>query len=506
MTSAKDIANRIPITVGLLLGSMLVSIDTTIANVALPHMQGSFSTSRDQTSWVLTFYIVGTAIMTPLGGWLASRVGYKLVFLVSIGGFTIASLLCGLSTNLFEIVAFRFAQGVFGASLQPLAQAVMLDLYPPREIGQVMAMTGAIVVLAPITGPVLGGWLTDSFSWRWVFFINLPIGILAFAAIWLFMSGGQRGKARPFDFLGFGALALFIVSLQLMLDRGATLDWFSSTEVQTEAVISAIALYVFVVQTVTSPHPFFDRALVADTNYLLGSFFSAAAAILLFSTMALQPPLMQDLMGYSVMGAGLLMAPRGAGSLISMLVAGRLVGRVDNRLILFIGLTLVAFGMWEMTHFNLAMDGAPFVTAGLLQGIGLGFIFIPMNTLAFATLAPRLRAEGAIVFALFRNIGQSVGISITEAMLTSQIAVAHSDLAAQVQPSNPVVTAGLSRAMTPGAPTGLVALNAEISRQASMVGYIDIFHLGLVGTLVAMPLVLILRPQKKMTVLETHIE
>jgi len=502
MASPRDIANRLPITGALLLASLLVAVDITIANVALPHMQGSFSSSQDQTAWVLTSYIVATALMTPLSGWLASRIGYKRIFLISIGGFTLASVMCGASTTLAEIVVFRFIQGLCGASLQPLGTTVMLDLFPPRMIGQVMAVSGATIFIAPVVGPVLGGWLTDQLTWRWVFYINLPIGLMAFAGVWFFMDRGPTMPRRPFDFLGFGALAVFIVALQLMLDRGPTLDWFGSAEIRTEAVLAAIGFWVFMVQTLTAKQPFFDRKLALDVNFLTGSFFAVAAAAGLFATLALQPPLMQGLLGYSVMGAGLVMAPRGAGSLLSMLIVSRLIGRVDTRVVLLCGLTMVATAMLLMTHYDLSMDSSPFIVAGILQGLGMGLVFIPMNALAFATLPGHLRADGSIVFALVRSLGQSVSISLTEALFANQLAVAHGDLAAAVQPGSPMLSAGLPAAQNPATGAGLEALNGEVTRQASMVSYLDVFHVCLMSALVIMPLVFFMRPPKTVQTLD----
>src|SRR5580698_3675652 len=345
MASAQDVANRVPITVGLMLATVMNSLDSTIANVALPHMAGSVSASEDQITWVLTSYIIAAAIMTPLSGWLSIRFGRKLTFLFSIAGFTVASMACGVSNNLAEIVIFRLLQGLCGAALIPLSQAVVLDIYPPSQVGQVMAIWGAGAILGPIFGPVLGGWLTDNFSWRWVFFINLPIGILAFSAVWIFMSTDRGGKARPFDFLGFGALVVFIAGLQLMLDRGSTLDWFSSPEIWIEGFLAVVGLYVFLVQTLTAKHPFFDRSLALDRNFVACNIFGFFIGIFLFSTMALLPPVMQGVMGYSVFGAGLVMMPRGIGSFLAMFVVGRLVGRVDTRLILLTGLALCGFSL-----------------------------------------------------------------------------------------------------------------------------------------------------------------
>jgi DHA2 family multidrug resistance protein len=505
MASQADFRNRVPITVGLMLATVMNSLDTTIANVALPKMQGSFSASQDQMTWVLTSYIVAAAIMTPLTGWLSVRVGRKLTFLVSIAGFTLASMACGAATSLNEIVVFRLIQGICGAALIPLSQAVVLDIYPPRQVGQVMAIWGAGAILGPIFGPVLGGWLTDNFSWRWVFYINLPIGILAFASVWFFMSRDRGGAQRPFDFLGFGSLAVFIGAFQLVLDRGPTLDWFSSREVWAEAIVAAIALYLFIAQTITAQHPFFDRTLVRDRNFVTCNVFGFFIGLLLFSTMALMPPMMQNLMGYSVFGAGLVMMPRGLGSFAAMFVVGRLVGRIDTRLILITGLCLSSAALLQMSHFDLSMDATPVVTSGIIQGLGIGLIFVPLSVLAFATLKPSLRAEGTSMYTLVRNLGSSVGISIMQAIYTNRSAVAHADAAGAVQTGAPTL-AGLPPPMNPGAPGGLEALNSEVTRQAAMVAYVDVFRLMLIVTLSVMPLLLVMRTPKQASGVEVVVD
>ena len=505
MASAKDIANRVPITVCLMLATVMNSLDTTIANVALPHIQGSVSASQDQITWVLTSYIVATAIMTPLTGWLSVKIGRKQMFLISIAGFTAASMLCGIATSLPEIVVFRLLQGAAGAALVPLSQAVLLDIYPPERIGQVMALWGAGAILGPILGPALGGWLTDNLSWRWVFYINLPVGILAFLGIWSFMDSAVSGASRPFDFLGFGALVLFIMGFQLVLDRGPTQDWFSSREIWVEAIISVIGLYLFLMQTLTAEHPFFERALAADRNFVTCTLFGAFVGVFLFSTMALMPPMLQNLMGYSVLESGLVTMPRGVGSFLAMFVVGQLIGRLDTRLILGVGLVLNAYAMWLMTRWDVNMGSQPIVVAGIIQGLGIGLLFVPLSTLAFATLDSRLRPEATSVYTLMRSLGSSVGISIMQALWTSNTQVVHSTMAEHIRPGSPVVAAGLPPPFDPGTPSGLQALNGEITRQASMVAYVDDFWLMLLMTLALMPLLFIMRTPKLSAQEMTHV-
>jgi DHA2 family multidrug resistance protein len=492
----QETANRWPITISLMLATVMNSLDTTIANVALPNMQGSLSASQDQITWVLTSYIVSAAIMTPLSGWLADRVGRKTVFLVSIGGFTAASMLCGIATSLPEVVIFRLLQGVAGAALIPLSQAVLLDIYPREQHGQAMAIWGAGAILGPILGPALGGYLTENLSWRWCFYINLPIGILAFLGMWFFLPGGRSLRAKPFDFLGFGALSLGIGAVQLLLDRGPTQDWFSSTEIWVYTIISIIAAWVFVAHTLTAEHPFFDRTLARDRNFVTASVFGFAVGVLLFSTMALLPPMLQTEMNYPVLTSGLATMPRGVGSWVAMFAVGRLIGRVDTRAILLFGLTLNGYALWQMTHFDLSMSMRYVVISGLIQGFGIGFIFVPLSTVAFATVPPHLRPEGSSLYTLIRNLGSSVGISVMQAKVVSQTAVAHAHLAAELDPANPVFRSTLSAAMNPATTAGAVSLNNEVTRQAAMVAYVDVFHLMLYITLACMPLLLFMRTPK----------
>jgi DHA2 family multidrug resistance protein len=494
MAESGDAPNRVLLTVGVILASTMISIDMTIANIALPHMQGSVSASQDQMAWVLTSYMVATAVMTPLTGWLSHRIGRKAIYIYSIAGFTIASMLCGAATSLGEIVAFRVLQGLCGAAVSPLSQATLLDTFPPEKIGQAMSIWGMSTMLAPIAGPTVGGWLTDSLSWRWVFFINLPVGLLALAAILVFMGREHdRQRARPFDFMGYGTLVLFIVGLQLALDRGTTLDWFNSPEILTETVLACVGLYLFAVQTITAKYPFFDRALAADRNFISCNVFSFFIGILMFSTMALQPPMVQGLLGYSVFGAGLLMIPGGFGSFTAMFLVGRLVSRVDPRLLIVTGLSLSSFALYQMSHFDLTMGATPFMAAMVCQGFGTGLIFVPLNVMTFSTIDPALRADGTTMYTLTRSIGSSIGVAWMEAFHTRQNAVAHADLAASIQSNNSVVTHGLPAYMNPLSLPGLQSLNGEITRQADMVAYLDVYRLMMIVTLAVIPLLLFIR-------------
>jgi DHA2 family multidrug resistance protein len=497
MTTAQDVKNRVPITISIMLATVMNSLDTTIANVALPHMQGSVSASSDQITWVLTSYIVSAAIMTPLSGWLADRIGSKKMFLISIGGFTAASMLCGIATSLPEIVIYRLLQGVFGAALIPLSQAVLLNINPPEKHGQAMAIWGAGAILGPILGPVVGGYFTENFSWRWCFYINLPIGILAFLGVLFFISHDGQPRAKRFDFLGFGMLTLFVASVQLVLDRGPGEDWFHSREIWTETILAAIGLWVFLIHTLTTPHPFFDRALMRDRNFLTASIFGFLLGVLLFSTMALLPPMMQVLLGYPVLTSGLISMPRGLGSFISMFVVARLIGKVDTRLILATGLAISGLALWQMMNFDLSMTATPLIVSGMIQGFGIGLLFVPLSVLAFATLPGHLRPEGSSVYTLIRNLGASVGISIMNALIVANTQTMHASMAAKIIPSDATVHAALANMPDPSTPAGAMALNGEITRQATMVAFVDDFRLMFFITLACLPMLLFMRTPKR---------
>jgi DHA2 family multidrug resistance protein len=494
LASQKDIANRIPITGALMLATLMYTVDSTVANVALPHIQGSVSASADQIVWVLTSYIIATAIMTPLSGWLSQKIGRKTMFLWSIAGFTGASILCGIATSLPEIVIFRLLQGIAGASLMPLSQATMLDIYPQRMIPRVMSIWSAAVILGPIVGPTLGGWLTEDLSWRWVFYINVPIGILAFLGIWTFMDRDDGGRERPFDFLGFGALVLFIGGFQLLVDRGPSQDWFDSKEIWIETALSIAGLWMFVVQTITAEHPFFHRDLAKDGNFIGTTLFGMFVGVLLFSTSALLPSMMQTLLGYSALQAGVASMTRGLGSLIAFLAVPMLVARFGPRTVLFVGILLSSLALWQMGQFDLSMTPGPIEWAGFIQGLGTGLLFAPLNTLAYAKLAPIHRTEGTIVATMARSLGSSAGISLLQAMLLRDAAVAHAGLSAHVTVTDPVLRWALPRNFDLSSIPGLSALNGELTRQGTMISYDALFAGMAIACLLLAPTLLLLKP------------
>lgn len=489
------------ITVSIMLATIMQALDTTIANVALPHMQGTLSATSDQISWVLTSYIVAAAIMTPPTGILAARFGRKRIFAFSVAGFTIASMLCGIAQSLPEMILFRLLQGVFGASLVPLSQSVLLDINPKERHGQAMAIWGMGVMLGPILGPTLGGWLTEYYDWRWVFFINVPIGIAAFAGMMTFLPETAIDKTRRFDWFGFTALSLAIGAMQMTLDRGESQDWFSSGEIIIEALLAGVALYMFLAHILTTrKHPFLDPAMFRDRNYSFCLIFIFVIGIILLATMALLPPYLQGLMGYPVITTGLVLAPRGIGTMVAMMLVGRLMGRVDARGLILFGLLLTAYTLWQTSRFNLEVPTSMIVHVGILQGFGMGFVFVPLSALAYATLDPKYRNDATSIFSLMRNIGSSVGIAIMIALATRYTQVNHAELGAKLTTFNPVINAASDSLQTATGidNTGMAAiLNGEVTRQAAAISYLNDFHLMMYVVLASLPLLLMMKPPKR---------
>jgi MFS transporter, DHA2 family, multidrug resistance protein len=489
-----DGGNRLAITVCVILATLMQALDTTIANVALPYMQGSVSATQDQIDWVLTSYIVAAAIMTPPTGFLASRFGLKRLFLVSVAGFTVASMLCGMSQSLTQIVLFRVLQGAFGAALVPLSQSVLLNINPPDRQGSAMAMWGVAVMAGPILGPVLGGWLTENYTWRYVFYINLPIGILCLLGVRLFLTNTAGNANEKLDWLGFGTLSLGIGALQVLLDRGEQLDWFGSGEIIIEAIIAASAFYLFLAHTFTADKPFVRPGLFRDRNFVAGTLFVAIVGLTYYASLALQPPYLQNLMNYPVVTAGLVLGPRGIGTMAAMLVVGRLIGRIDTRLLLGFGLGLTAWAFYAMTGWTPDISQSAIVEVGVVQGIGLGFLFVPLSTVTLATLSPGDRTEGAGFYNLSRNIGSSVGISVVNALLIRNTQANHADIAQHVTGVNRAFESpAVTQFWNPLTAAGRAALDAMITQQAQIIAYIDDYKLLMIATLCVIPLLLVFK-------------
>jgi DHA2 family multidrug resistance protein len=443
---------------------------------------------------VLTSYIVAAAIMTPPTGFLAGRFGRRRLFLASVVGFTVASMLCGMAQSLVQIVLFRILQGMFGAALVPLSQSVLLDVYPKERQGFAMAMWGIAVMVGPVLGPVLGGWLTENYTWRWVFYINLPIGALTFLGIIAFLPETDQNARAKLDWFGFGTLSLAIGALQVLLDRGEQLDWFGSGEIWIEAIVAASAFYLFLVHTFTADQPFVRPALFRDRNFAAGVLFIFIVGVTYLASLALLTPYLQSLMNYPIVTAGLVMGPRGIGTMGAMLIVGRLVGRVDTRFLLAFGLGLTAWSLYQMTGWTPDVSQTTIIVNGLVQGAGLGFLFVPLSTVTLGTLPPEQRTEGAGLYNLSRNIGSSVGISLVTSLLTENTQANHADIAQHVSAVNRVFESPtIAQFWNPLTDAGRAALDAMITRQAQIIAYIDDFKLLMIATLIVIPLLIVFK-------------
>jgi len=493
------VPNRGMITISIMMANIMQGVDNSILNVALPHIQGSLSASLDQVAWALTSYIVCAAIMMPLTGWLAGRFGIKYIFLISVIGFTLASALCSAATSLGELVVFRALQGVAGAGLVPLSQATLLQINPPERHGRAMAVFGMGTICGPIMGPALGGWLTYNYSWRWVFYINLPIGMLCTVGVLVFMRQTRYVHREPFDFFGFLALSVGIGALQLMLDRGELKDWFHSSEIWIEATVAGLGFYLFTVHTITTDdRSFLNRDLLKSANFLAGTVLMFCGGLIMTGTNALLPTMLQNLMNFPALTTGLVTAPRGIGSMAAMFLVAPLITRVDNRLIILFGLLMTSAAMWQMSQFSLQMGMAQVVIAGLIQGFGLGCTQVPLNIIALSTLPRHIMTQGTAIRSLMRNLGGSVGISILVATLAENTQVVHSRLVEGLRPDNPLAqTPYLAEPFSLSTSTGMAALNAEVTRQAAMVAYVDDFKLLMLIALGAIPVLLLLREARR---------
>src|SRR5579859_1691220 len=480
------------ITVCAMVATLMQALDSTIANVALPYMQGSLAASYDQITWVLTSYVVAAAIFTAPVGWLAARFGQKTLYLVSVIGFTIASMACGVASSLGEMVVDRLIQGVFGAALVPLSQGTMLNIYPAEKRGSAMALWGMGVMVGPILGPTLGGYLTYYYDWRYVFFVNLPFGIAAAVGLWLFLPAEKPRSGMRFDWFGFGSLALGVSGMQLMLDRGEIKDWFGSTEIIIEALMAVTGFYLFIVQMLTGKRPFITPAIFKDRSFVIGIIIMFAVGMVLLASSALLAPWLQELGNYPVDVAGLLLAPRGIGTMIAMMISGRLSNRVDPRAVMAFGVVLLWWSMWRLSGWTPAVDEWTLVLNTMVQGAGLGFVFVPLNVVAFGTLPTALRYEGTALISLMRNVGSAVGISIFEALLTNGTEVEHSALAPFSSPLNRAFEAAPS--LLPNTAHGTAMLEQTLQYQAQVIAYNnDYWLMGLL----ALPMLLLLPFMRK---------
>ncbi|WP_424631547.1 MDR family MFS transporter [Bradyrhizobium sp. SYSU BS000235] len=485
------------VTVCAMTATIMQALDTTIANVALPYMQGTLSASQDQINWVLTSYIVAAAIMTAPVGWIANRFGRKKIFIICSAGFTVASVMCGLAQDITQMVLFRLLQGVFGAALVPLSQAVMLDSYALHERAKAMSIWGMGVMLGPIMGPSLGAWLTETYSWHWVFFVNLPFGIVTVLGLMAFMDETTPNHNLRFDWFGFIALAIGIGSMQLALDRGEQLGWLESPEIVAESIISIIGFYYFFAHSFTTKQPFIQFAIFKDRNFIGGCVFMAVMGLVLYSTMALASPYLQNVIGYPIMTAGLLLATRGLGTFVAMMLVGRFMKYIEARTLIASGMILMSVSLFFMTGWTDQTSVPTIVVVSIAQGFGLGLVFVPLSTVAFLTLPNHLRTDGTAMLTLVRNVASSIGISVVIAKLTEGGRQAYAILNEHVTPFNHAMqmpdVAGILNMKTD---SGRAIMDVLLQVQAQIIAFSRDYQMVMIVTLCAIPLALMIGSSK----------
>ncbi|HAU2125139.1 TPA: DHA2 family efflux MFS transporter permease subunit [Legionella pneumophila] len=482
------------ITVAIMAATLMQVLDTTIVNVALPHMQGSLGASPDETTWTLTSYLVASAIFMPLTGYFTDRFGRKAYLLLSIIGFTLTSALCGAATSIVQMVVFRLLQGIFGAGLVPLSQAILTDIFPDNERGKAMAIWGMGVMVGPILGPSLGGYLTDIASWRWTFYVNIPFGIAATLMVFHFVPDTLK-KARKMDWIGMILIALAVGSIQYVLDRGNQMDWFAALDIRTATFLGLISLCGFIAYSIKNKsNALFDISIFQDRNFVLSSLLLAILGLGMYGTMVIQPQMLQGLLDYPVLIAGLIMAPRGIASMFSMMIVGKLTNQVQPRWLISIGVLLSASGIYIMTHYSQDVSLSWLIWPLILQGFGLGLIFVPLSSVAFSTLPSSARSEAAGLYSLLRTIGSSVGISITITFLSRHTQIAWNQIGGSIQLYNPALMEYLQpwhlKATDPQA--AALLLN-ELGKQSLMLSYINTFAFIMWSFLIMLPFVLLLK-------------
>ncbi|HPQ95483.1 MAG: DHA2 family efflux MFS transporter permease subunit [Thiothrix sp.] len=495
---AKPGVSRGLISITVMLTTIMVILDMTIVNVALPEMMGALGATSDQITWVLTSYIVVEAIMIPLTGFLVTLFGRKRLMLICVAGFIVASALCGQAGSLAEMIGARLLQGFFGASVVPLSQSVMIDTFPREERGKAMAFWGIGVMLGPILGPTLGGYITDHIGWRWVFYINLPVGLLNLMMVWSLLQHEPGHRVRA-DWIGAFFMATGIGSLQLLLDEGNQENWFDSGLIQSLAAISAVTLTYFVLRSWNRPDSIVKLSLLKDRNLATSCFMMFAFGLGLFGTIALQPIMLENLFGYNAETAGLVMAPRGLASMAGMFLVSRLINRVDLRLIILAGFIFAASGTWMLSQESLQAARSDFILNGIIQGMGLGMIFVPLSTLAYETLDKSQTSQAAGIYNLSRTIGSSVGISVAVTVLGHAGHMSTEGLRPHITPDNPAVNEWLAaQHLTLQSPQALSLLAQEVQRQAQMIAFNDTFWMVTLSFVALVPLLLLIRrPRQK---------
>jgi DHA2 family multidrug resistance protein len=504
----KPAANPWTIAGSVMLATFMVVLDSSVANVALPHIAGSLSASTDESTWVLTSYLVANAIMLPAAGWIARRIGRKKLLLISILLFTLASLLCGVALTMPMLIVARVLQGIGGGGMQPLAQSILLESFPPRQHGTAMAAFGIGVIVAPIIGPTLGGWITDSYSWRWIFYINLPIGILALIMVNLYVEDPpylRKAFHGAIDYLGFGLMALWLGTLQLVLDKGQEADWFAAPWICWTAAISTLALVAFIVRELTDRDPIVQLRIFRDRNFAVGTLITGTYGFVLYAATAMLPLFLQTLMGYSALQSGLSVSPRGLGAMASMVMVGLLVRKIDARLLMAFGFALLGASTWMLGNISLEIGMSSVVIPNILNGFAMGFVFVPLTTVTLSRLRKQEMGNATGIYNLMRNIGGSVGIATVTTMLVRGSQIHQSTLAADAGSS---LASGLARGlqarlfsqgadMVTAQHKALGMIYRSVQQQSALMAYADNFRLIAILALSCIPLLLLFQRVKR---------
>ena len=492
------------IAASVMLATFMEVLDTSVANVALPHIAGNLSATTDEATWVLTSYLVSNAIVLPITGWLGSRFGRKRLLITCIIIFTVSSALCGAAGSLEMLIVARIIQGAGGGALQPIAQAVLLESFPPEKRGAAMAIYGMGIIVAPIIGPTLGGWITDNYSWRWIFYINVPVGALAVLMSQTFIEDPPYIRSTvkaAMDYVGFGLLAIWLAALQILLDKGQEEDWFGSRLIIALAVISLVCLIIFIIWELTTENPIVDLKVLANRNFGLGVILILVVGAILYGTTAMLPIFLQTLMGYPATQSGLAVSPRGLGSLVSMIIVGRLIGKIDSRYLMTMGFGILGLSVFLLGGINLQISIGNVVLPNIINGFAMGFIFVPLTTTAMGTLSNREMGNASGIYNLMRNIGGGLGISITTAMLSRLGQFHQANLSSQLSNLNPAFRQtlhGFQGAFAGSDPVATTqqaysAVYGLVLRQASLMAFVDIFRWEAVVCVCCIPLVFILK-------------
>lgn len=488
-----DGLNRVMITVSVMLATSVIILDMNIASIALPHMQGGLSANQDQISWVMTIYFMMQATTMSATGWLAGRIGRKRLFIATLIGFATCSMLSGSAESIPEIMFYRGLQGMFSAPVVPISQALMLDSFPRERHPQALAIWGMGVMFAPVMGPVIGGWLTDEYSWRWVFYVSMPFAALAIVGALVCIRETPQNRDRRFDMFGFICIGLSLAGLQFLLDRGEAEGWFDSNFILLNAAVVCVAFYLFIAHSLTTDNPFISPGIFADRNFVLGLIFMFLLGALVLSMNVIMPLFLQNARGFPILTAAMVMVPRGLGTMFGLILAGRLGNIVDPRAVIISGFACVAYSAWMLSTFTTDVGLWSFVVAGFFNGIGIGAIWVPLTTVSFWTLPAHYRTEASTLTSLFRNYGSGIGVSVVISVLTRSQSTAHSHMTEHVTPyAESLQQPGLPGEWDILTNEGLMALQDEIARQALSIGFLNDFNLILYGAILSIPLVMLL--------------